>query len=55
MGFGEAAVFANGIQMRSVGSVMVVTGSLSREAVYGVCNTGLSAAGGYQENLGINS
>ena len=53
LAFGKPAVFADGVQMRSMGSCMLVEGPLSREAVYGVCNTGTTATGGYQENLGV--
>ena len=53
LAFGEAAVYAQGIQLTGAGKVVIVTGALAREAVYGICTTGQSAAGGYQENLGV--
>lgn len=53
LAFGEAAIFAQGVQLTTAGSVIIVTGALSRLAVYGICDTGLTAAGGYQEALGV--
>ena len=53
LAFGEAAVYAQGIQLTGAGRVVIVTGALAREAVYGICTAGQSAAGGYQENLGV--
>jgi hypothetical protein len=47
------AVFTQGVQLRIAGSVIIVTGALARSAVYGICDTGLTASGGYQEHLGV--
>ena len=52
LAFGEDAVFADGVQLRVAGGVVIVTGALAREAVYGICPTN-DGVGGYQENLGV--
>ena len=55
LGFGENAVYLQGIQLLQAGSVIAIAGALARSAVYGICNTGQSSVVGYQENLGICS
>jgi len=52
LGFGEAAVFDEGIRLRTTGTIMIVTGELARKAIYGICDTNKTATGGYQEGLG---
>jgi hypothetical protein len=52
-GTDEPAIFLDGVQLRTAGSVIIITGALARESVYGVCDTGQTASGGYQEALGI--
>jgi hypothetical protein len=49
----ETAIFLDGVQLRVAGSVIIVTGALARSAVYGICDTGLTANGGWQEGLGV--
>ncbi len=46
---GEAAVFAKGVKLYSVGDTVTLTGWMARQAIYGICDTALTAAGGYQE------
>lgn len=49
LGFGEAAVYAEGIRLVTAGDVIELTGAITRGAVYAICDTGNSSAGGYQE------
>lgn len=50
LAFGEAAVFGEGIQLRAVGDFMQVRGHQARLAIYGICDSGNSCSGGYQES-----
>jgi len=48
LAFGEAAVYGQGIQLNSGSSYLQITGYRARLAFYMVCDTGLTASGGYQ-------
>jgi hypothetical protein len=53
LGFGAAASAGSGVQLTTVGSVVIVTGPLAQMAVYGITQSGSTTTGGYQENLGV--
>lgn len=47
--FGEAAVFGEGILLQDTGDYVEVKEPLARLAINGICDTGNSSDGGYQE------
>ncbi len=49
LGFGEAAVFAEGIRLVAAGDTVEIEGALTRGAVYAICDAASSSAGGYQK------
>lgn len=50
LGLGEAAVYGEGIHLVGIGSSVTIKGHQARKAINGICDTGLSATGGYQES-----
>lgn len=50
LGIGEDAVFGDGVQLISAGDFVEIKGHQARLAVNGICDTGNSSSGGYQES-----
>lgn len=49
LGLGEDAVFGEGIHLMVVGDFAIIRGHQVRGAINGICDTGNTAGGGYQE------
>lgn len=49
LGLGEDAVFGEGTTLREAGDYIEIRKPQSRLAINGICDTGNSASGGYQE------
>ncbi len=50
LGFGEDAVFGEGVQLGTDGDSVEIKGHQARMAINGICDTGGTASGGYQES-----
>jgi len=48
LGFGESAVYGEGILLMVAGDSVELAGALSRCAIHAVCNVGKVSSGGYQ-------
>ena len=48
LGFGEAAVYGQGIRMSPTSGFLKVSDSRAKMAIHMICNTGCTASGGYQ-------
>ena len=49
IGIGQHAAYGEGVMLRAVGGSITLTGYVATQAIYGVCDTGYTASGGYQE------
>jgi hypothetical protein len=50
LGFGEAAVFTDGLQLITVGGTITIKGHQARMAINGICDGGNTSTGGFQES-----
>ena len=50
LGLGEAAVFAEGLKLVSAGDFIEIKEHQARGAIYAICDSGNSSAGGFQES-----